>query len=218
MAETLTKKEESVLAKVGLKRDYSKLNDEEKMIYVDLRSRELGINSVNKPIEWHTFDGRLVPYLTPAGGAALMSIHGISVYKQKEKFFEHNGECFYLVKSYGVNQEGRKGVGTGVVGVQGLKGKVLENAFMKAETKAQRRLAIKMTAAGLLDATEVEDLTPAATVDQEPVIIEEADWVVRDLSMVTTKEGLSALWNTLDEDAQSKYAEKFTERRKQLGL
>jgi len=49
---------------------------------------------------------------------------------------------------------------TGAVDIKGLTGKNLANAFMKAETKAKRRVTLSICGLGFLDESEVEDMVP----------------------------------------------------------
>jgi hypothetical protein len=53
---------------------------------------------------------------------------------------------------------GRCDESTGAVSVSGLKGEALANAYMKAETKAKRRVTLSILGLNMLDESEVESM------------------------------------------------------------
>jgi hypothetical protein len=60
------------------------------------------------------------------------------------------------------DKHGRTDIARGAVNISGLKGEMLANAMMKAETKAKRRATLSICGLGLLDEVEVETI-PGAT-------------------------------------------------------
>jgi hypothetical protein len=59
------------------------------------------------------------------------------------------------------DKTGRKDEDYGVVSVQGLSGEAASNAFMKAVTKAKRRVTLSISGLGFSDEEEIESITPA---------------------------------------------------------
>jgi hypothetical protein len=53
---------------------------------------------------------------------------------------------------------GRTDESTGAVPIKGVHGEALANAFLKAETKAKRRVTLSICGLGLLDETELETI------------------------------------------------------------
>jgi len=64
-----------------------------------------------------------------------------------------NGSIVYTAK--GRNKDGRKEQAIGSKSIQGLTGKVLDDAIMTASTRALRRLTMQFTTLGILDESEV---------------------------------------------------------------
>jgi hypothetical protein len=64
----------------------------------------------------------------------------------------------FIVTAKVRNRDGRTDIAKGAVAIANLKGEVLANAMMKAETKAKRRATLSLCGLGFLDETEVADI------------------------------------------------------------
>ena len=67
-----------------------------------------------------------------------------------------------MVTAQAVDKTGRQDESTGMVDISNLKGQNLANAFMKAETKAKRRVTLSICGLGMLDESEIEDIQKEA--------------------------------------------------------
>ncbi len=143
-----------VMESVLIKGDLSKLTPEERNSYYTAVCKSVGLNPLTKPLEYITLNGKLRLYALKDCTDQLRSIHGISV----TELMESEREGVFIVKAKVANAQGRTDVSTGAVNIAGMKGEMLANALMKAETKAKRRATLSICGLGLLDETEVEDV------------------------------------------------------------
>ena len=60
------------------------------------------------------------------------------------------------------DKTGRCDESTGIVNITGLKGTDLANELMKAETKAKRRVTLSICGLGMLDESEIDDVSKEA--------------------------------------------------------
>jgi hypothetical protein len=67
-----------------------------------------------------------------------------------------------VVTARATTPDGRTDESVGAVDIAGLKGEKLANAYMKAETKAKRRVTLSICGLGWLDETEVESVQAAS--------------------------------------------------------
>jgi len=144
--------------------DVSRLSPEQKIVYYRAVCERVGLDPLLKPFDFLQLSGKLVLYANKNATEQLRRIHGVSVYKiERERM-----EDAYAVTAYGRDAKGREDTSLGVVNITGMKGDVLANAMMKAETKAKRRLTLSMCGLGMLDETEVETIPGAVKVTLEP--------------------------------------------------
>ncbi len=95
----------------------------------------------------------------------LRKIHGVSItIKAREKM-----DDVYVVTANAKDAKGREDESTGVVAIGNLKGELLANALMKAETKAKRRVTLSICGLGMLDETEEEGFIAAETAPREKI-------------------------------------------------
>lgn len=142
------------LEKVLLGGDLSVLQPADKISYYKSVCDSVGLNPLTKPFEYMKLNGKEVLYATRACTEQLRFIHKISVeIKSREKI-----DTLYVVTATARNPEGRVDESTGAVDLTGLKGDSLANAFLKAETKAKRRVTLSICGLSLLDETEVASI------------------------------------------------------------
>jgi hypothetical protein len=149
-----------------IKGDLSQLTPDQRLAYYKSVCESVGLNPLTKPFEYIQLNGKLVLYATRSATDQLRSIHKVSIkITAREKF-----DDIYIVTAQATNSEGRFDESTGAVNVAGLRGDALANAYLKAETKAKRRVTLSLCGLGLLDETEVETIQDAKPfIESEPV-------------------------------------------------
>src|SRR3990167_3394576 len=152
--------------------DTSKLSIEQKLNHYKNVCETLGLNPLTKPFEYMRLNGKEVMYATKGCAEQLRAVHKISlkvVDKQKV-------DDVYIVTSEATDKEGRTDSATGAVSIVGFKGEALANAFMKAETKAKRRVTLSICGLNMLDELEVETIADAQkplSVSEKPLLSQE---------------------------------------------
>lgn len=134
--------------------DLSKLNPAERIVYYKKVCESVGLNPLTKPFEYMRLNGKEVLYAKRDAADQLRKIHGVSITISARELL---GEV-YVVTARAKDKQGREDESTGAVAVGGLKGDNLANAYLKAETKAKRRVTLSICGLGLLDETEVDTI------------------------------------------------------------
>ena len=141
--------------------DLSKLTSTERVVFYKELCDSLGLNQLTKPFEYIRLNGKEVLYAKKDATDQLRKIYTVSItISAREKI-----DDIYVVTARGKDKTGREDESTGAVNVAGLKGDALANAFMKAETKAKRRVTLSICGLGLLDEVEVNDIAGARPVE-----------------------------------------------------
>jgi hypothetical protein len=143
-----------IMESVIVKGDLAKLTPDERVRYYGEVCHSLGLNPLTKPFEYITLNNKLTLYALRNCTDQLRTIHGVSVDDLAET--EHDG--VFIVTAKVRNRDGRTDIAKGAVAIANLKGEVLANAMMKAETKAKRRATLSLCGLGFLDETEVADI------------------------------------------------------------
>jgi len=143
-----------IMESVIVKGDLAKLTPDERVRYYGAVCESVGLNPLTKPFEYITLNNKLTLYALRNCTDQLRTIHGVSVDELTET--EHDG--VFIVTAKVRNRDGRTDIAKGVVAIANLKGEVLANAMMKAETKAKRRATLSLCGLGFLDETEVADV------------------------------------------------------------
>lgn len=147
----------SEIEKVLVGGDLSKMTPDQRTSYYMQVCSSLGLNPLTKPFEYITLNGRLVLYANRNCAEQLRRVYGVSITDMLQQI---NGDIL-TVTVKGCDKEGRQDVASGTVCLAGLKGEGLANAYLKAETKAKRRLTLSLCGLGMLDETEVETIPSA---------------------------------------------------------
>jgi hypothetical protein len=155
-----------LLEKVTLGNDLSDLTAIERIQYVTSICQTLGLNPVTRPIQIMKFQNKLVPYFSKDATEQLRKINKVSILNINTKM--HDGGV-YVVTATASTPDGRQDSSTGAIVVQGLKGDVLANAMMKAETKAKRRVTLSICGLGFIDECEVNSIPGAQKIEVHPV-------------------------------------------------
>ena len=158
----------AVLERVIASGDLSRLTPEERnSLYVQTCS-SLGLNPMTRPFEYVTLQGKMVLYARKDATDQLRAIRDVSVsIASREKVGE------LLIVTARATIGGRSDESIGAVALEGLRGSDLANAYMKAETKAKRRVTLSICGLGFLDETEVADVG-AAPLHRRPAIMSAA--------------------------------------------
>lgn len=156
--------EPATLASVMLDGNLAKLSDSQRVDYMASVCRSLGLTPLTKPFEFITLNGKLTMYAKRDCTEQLRKIHGVSVTISARDTVNE----IFIVTARAQDATGRVDESTGAVSLKGLQGENLANAFMKAETKAKRRVTLSICGLGMLDETEAESL---ADKPQQPVKI-----------------------------------------------
>ncbi len=149
---------ESVIAKG----DIAKLTPQERTNYYMQVCRSIGLNPLTRPFEYITLQGKMVLYARRDAADQLRKVNGISI----EIVGKTLEEGILTVHVRAKDKTGRTDEDYGVVFVGALKGEAAANAFLKAVTKAKRRVTLSISGLGFLDETEVETI-PGAQVLRE---------------------------------------------------
>lgn len=141
-----------------VKGDLSKLSENQRLDYFKQLCSSLNLNPLTKPFEYMTLNGRLVLYANKGCAEQLRQVHKVSLKITSRETIEG----VYIVTAEASLPDGRIDSSTGAVACSHLKGEALANAFMKAETKAKRRVTLSLLGLNMLDETEAESIKEAA--------------------------------------------------------
>lgn len=137
--------------------DLKGLSPEQRVSYYKSVCESVGLNPLTKPFEYITLNGKLTLYAKRDATDQLRTLKGVSITIPSREVL---GEV-YVVTARAKDKDGREDESTGAVCITGLKGEALANAYMKAETKAKRRVTLSVCGLGLLDESEVESIPGA---------------------------------------------------------
>ena len=140
--------------------DLSKLSSEERVKYHNAVCASVGLNPLTKPFEYITMNGKMVLYAKRDATDQLRKLHTVSIIISSRE----NINDVFVVTARASLPDGRTDESVGAVNIKGLAGDNLANAFMKAETKAKRRVTLSICGLGMLDETEVETVPGAKDV------------------------------------------------------
>lgn len=159
----------AIMERVIITGDLAALTPAERVVYYMRVCESLGLNPLTKPFDYIVLDGKMTLYPNKDCAAQLRRIQHISITNLIKELI---GEV-YTVTIFG--REGdREDVATGAVNIKGLGGTFLANAYMKAETKAKRRLSLSLAGLGFADESEIEDVPqPPVEEGQKPLTLAE---------------------------------------------
>jgi hypothetical protein len=162
-------KQQDVIERVVIEGDLSALQPAERVQYYQAVCKSVGLNPLTKPFDYIKLNGKLVLYARKDATDQLRRLHQVSITRLEREHLEG----VYVVTAYARDATGREDSATGAVNVDGLRGDVLANAFMKAETKAKRRVTLSICGLGWLDETEL-----ATVPSGERVIVTETGEII----------------------------------------
>lgn len=141
--------------------DLGALTPEQRTSYYHAVCESLGLNPLTRPFEYIRLQGKLTLYARRDAADQLRKLHGISV----EIASRVKVDDLYVVTARATDRSGRVDESIGAVAIGALKGELLANALMKAETKAKRRVTLSICGLGWSDETEVETIPQAQLVE-----------------------------------------------------
>jgi hypothetical protein len=167
--------------------DLSALTPQERSAYVEAVCNSLGLNPLTRPFQYITVQGKLTLYAKRDATEQLRKRDSVSLTITAR---EQIGDV-YIVTARATTPDGRSDESLGAVSVGNLKGEDLANAYMKAETKAKRRVTLSIVGLGWLDETEVASI-PSAAALPEPSPMDAARRQCEHLTALLTRMGLKA--------------------------
>ena len=206
--EVQTKSQAESLEKVLVQGDLNALSSEQRVLYYKTVCDSLGLNYLTRPFDYIVLNDKLTLYAKRDATDQLRKLHSVSIEITKTELL--NG--VYIVTARATDKTGRVDTSTGAVSLTGkrwnktknqydewsLKGDELANAYMKAETKAKRRVTMSICGLGFLDETEIETIVkdvphsetktqkvlPAAKVTETTDVKEGLKTVASDLKII----------------------------------
>lgn len=184
MANTALAKQQTAADKVEaalIQGDLEQLSPDERLSYYRQVCDSVGLNPLTKPFEYLSLNNKLVLYATRNATDQLRKLQNVSI----EIINRESVAGVYIVTARASTPDGRIDEATGAVALEreetvwkknsngksfregtgnwlGLRGDDLANAFLKAETKAKRRVTLSICGLSMLDETEVETIPNAA--------------------------------------------------------
>jgi hypothetical protein len=150
-----------IMENVVAKGDLSKLTSQQRVIYYNDVCQSIGLNPLTRPLQFISFDGKIVLYAAKDATEQLRTLRGVSITRLEKEIVEG----VFLVTAYASDKHGRTDVSTGAVTIKGLQGKALANAYKIAETQAKRRVTLSICGLGYLDEAEIPDVQGAKKID-----------------------------------------------------
>lgn len=151
----------TAIDQVVVQGDLSKLSAPERVHYYKQVCDSLGLNPYTKPFDYITLNGKLTLYPKKDCTDQLRTQQRVSVtIVSRERL-----EDIYVVTARATMPDGRSDESVGAVNIANLKGDMLANALMKAETKAKRRVTLSICGLGWTDETEMETIPNARPVN-----------------------------------------------------
>ena len=147
----------TAIEQVLVQGNIASLTPEQRVAYAGKICEMMGLNPLTKPFEYVSLSGKLTLYATKGCAEQLRHVHKVSITVTSRELV---GDV-YVVTASARTPDGRADESTGAVAVTGLKGEALANAYMKAETKAKRRVTLSLLGLNMLDETEVQTIPGA---------------------------------------------------------
>jgi hypothetical protein len=140
-----------LLEQVVVNGDLAKLSAPQRLDYYRQVCQSMGLNPLSRPFEYITLKGKLTLYAKKDATDQLRKINGVSI----DDVDIQETQQGFRVKVKGHDRDGRSDVEIGCVAKSDMGGNI-QNAEMKAVTKAKRRLTLSLCGLGWLDETEIE--------------------------------------------------------------
>lgn len=171
-----------VIESVAISGDLSKLTAEQRVAYYIRTCESLGLNPYTKPFDYIWLgkdqERKLVLYAKKDATDQIRAAKRISITDLTPATVP---EGLFGIVAHARTPDGREDTATGIVSIaswegKALKGDMLANALMKAETKAKRRVTLSLAGLGIIDESEVASIPDGEVVvvdDQGNIKVEE---------------------------------------------
>lgn len=150
---------------VVVNNDLAKMSSADRWTYYCNLCKSLNLNPLTRPFQLLNLSGKLSMYATKDCTEQLRKLHGVSL----EVVSREEDGGVILVTCKATDASGRTDESIGAVACEGLRGEAKANAFMKAETKAKRRVTLSICGLGVIDESEVSSIPGATLAEFEPV-------------------------------------------------
>jgi len=141
--------------------DLASLTPAQRVNYYKMVCESLGLNPLTAPFAYIKLNNKLTLYAKRDCTDQLRALHHVSTTITSREVVNE----VYVVGARATTPEGRCDESIGAVPIANLKGEFLANSYMKAETKAKRRVTLSIVGLGWLDETEVGSIADAETVE-----------------------------------------------------
>ena len=169
-----------LVEKLVIQGDLSQMSPKDRLAYYKNLCESEKLNPLTKPFEYIKLNGKLTLYATKNCAEQLRNNKGISIYKLEKEVIED----VLVVTAYARDKEGREDISTGAVSLANLKGDNLANAYLKAETKAKRRVTLSLAGLGMLDESEISSIPNAEKVVNVDNDYENFEWAEKQLDHI----------------------------------
>lgn len=150
----------AIMEQVMLVGDLSKLTAAQRVSYYQYVCESLGLNPATKPFDYISLQGKLALYARKDATDQLRKRDKVSItITARERM-----DDVYVVTARATTPDQRMDEAIGAVPLANLKGEALANAFMKAETKAKRRVTLSICGLGFTDESEIDSIPDARRV------------------------------------------------------
>lgn len=148
---------QDIINTIVLSGDLSKLTGNELTAYYVYRCRQLGLDPATKPFDVLTLQGKKILYANKSCAANLRALYKISTMVLEEREWKD----LLIIRVRAWYPDGRQHEDEGFASIGNLKGDMLGNARLKAQTKATRRAILHLCGLGELDESEVDSIPGA---------------------------------------------------------
>ena len=156
----------SAIEKVLIQGDLSSLPESDRLTYYSRVCESLGLNPLTQPFQFIRLNGKLKLYALKEATDQLRRIHTVSITIVSREVIDD----IYVVTARATLPDGRTDESIGAVHLGSASGEARANLFMKAESKAKRRVTLSVCGLALLDEGEVESI-PNAEIVKTPKAI-----------------------------------------------
>ncbi|HXH56583.1 hypothetical protein [Iamia sp.] len=154
----------AIMSEVITKGDLKLLTDDQRTRYYIEVCESVGLNPLTQPFSYLILNGKMVLYANKGCTDQLRGIRGVSITRADR---ETTSDGLHIVTAFAQDAVGRLDTDMGAVSIKGLSGEALSNAYMKALTKAKRRVTLSICGLGMLDESEVDSIPSARRVRPE---------------------------------------------------
>lgn len=148
--------------------DLGQLTPEERVSYYNSVCESVGLNPLTRPFDYVRLNGKEQLYAKRDATDQLRAIHRVSITIARREVLDG----VLVVTAMATTPDGRMDESIGAVAIANLKGEAAANAYMKAETKAKRRVTLSICGLGWLDETELETIPAAQKADKPKTVAE----------------------------------------------